>query len=66
VWQGLQHRKAVQSGHLNIQENQIRLQALDFTDGYHAVFGLAYDFYAVLTLKQTPQAQTRARFVVNY
>ena len=65
VHQALDHRKAVEAGHLDVEEDEVGLVGLDLADRLAAVGGGGDDFDIVMGLEPQLQALRREGFVVD-
>ena len=65
VHQPLDHRKAVEPRHLDVEEDEVGLVGLDLADRLAAVGGGGDDFDVVMRLEPQLQPLGRQRFVVD-
>ena len=59
------HAEAVDAGHLDVEEDEVRRLVLDGRDRLRAVAALADDFDVLFLLQQRQHALARDRLVVN-
>ena len=63
--QPLDHRKAVEAGHLDVEEDEVGLVGLDLADRLAAIGGGGDDLDVVMRLEPQLQALGRQRLVVD-
>ena len=65
IEQLLEHGKAVQAGHLHVQEHEVGLMPADEIDGLDAVGALAQNLHAARVFEQELELLAAERFVVD-
>jgi hypothetical protein len=66
LWQRIQDRKAIQPGHLDIEEYNVRLQLLNRCNGRRTIFRLAGDLDRIgVGSKQTFEPPSRFALIIH-